>query len=105
MKEQLKNRILSIRPEYSSNSNSMYPLPDEIRLYYQEDDYLIDLSLDINDVLKTEVMKDEEDCELSDADVTFICGYLSGLLHYEIELTKNYYEAERNEQGNYYYYN
>ena len=104
MTEELKNRILSIRPEYSSNSNSMHPLPDEIRLYYQEDDYLIDLSLDIHDVLKTEVIKDEEDYELSNADITFICGYLSGLLHYEIELTKNYYEAERGQQDNYYYY-
>ena len=103
MTEELKNRILSIRPEYSSNSNSMHPLPDEIRLYYQEDDYLIDLSLDIHDVLKTEVIKDEEDYELSNADITFICGYLSGLLHYEIELTKNYYEAERGQQDNYYY--
>ena len=103
MTEELKNRILSIRPEYSSNSNSMHPLPDEIRLYYQEDDYLIDLSLDIHDVLKTEVMKDEDDYELSNADITFICGYLSGLLHYEIELTKNYYEAERGQQDNYYY--
>ena len=105
MTEELKNKILSIRPEYSSNGNSMNPLPDEVLLYYQEDDYLIDLSLDINDVLNTEVMKDEEDYELSNADVTFICGYLSGLLHYEIELTKDYYYAERNEQGNYHYYN
>jgi len=105
MTEELKNKILSIRPEYSSNGNSMNPLPDEVILYYQENDYLIDLSLDINDVLNTEVMKDEEDYELSNADVTFICGYLSGLLHYEIELTKDYYYAERNEQGNYHYYN
>ena len=105
MTEELKNRILSIRPEYLSDSNSMHPLPDEIVLYYQEDDYLIDLSLDINDELRAEVMKDEEYYELSNADVTFICGYLSGLLHYEIELTKDYYYAERNEQGNYHYYN
>ena len=105
MTEELKNKILSIRPEYSSNGNSMNPLPDEVSLYYQEDDYLIYLNLDIHDVLNTDVMKDEEDYELSNADVTFICGYLSGLLHYEIELTKDYYYAERNEQGNYHYYN
>ncbi len=51
MKEQLKDKILSIRPEYSDNGDSTNPLPYEVSLYYQEDDYLIDLTLDVNDAL------------------------------------------------------
>lgn len=104
MKEQLKDKILSIRPEYSTEGFSSNPLPNEVSIYYEGEDYTIDLFLDINEVLRIDILEGEDAYDLSDADVTFICGYLSGLLHYEIELTKNYYEAERNEQGNYYYY-
>lgn len=104
MKEQLKDKILSIRPEYSTEGFSSNPLPNEVSIYYEGEDFTIDLFLDINEVLRIDILEGEDAYDLSDADVTFICGYLSGLLHYEIELTKNYYEAERNEQGNYYYY-
>jgi hypothetical protein len=104
MTEELKDKILSIRPEYSDNGDSTNPLPYEVSLYYQEDDYLIDLTLDVNDVLNAEILINEEDYELSDSDVKFICKYLSGLLDYEIQVTERYYEAERNEQDNYYYY-
>jgi len=100
---ELKDKILSIRPEYSSNSNSMHPLPDEISLYYQEDDYLIDLTLDVNDVLNAEVLKDEEDYELTDSDVNFIYKYLSGLLDEETRLTKQYYQAEGDQQQQTYF--
>lgn len=100
---ELKDKILSIRPEYSSNSNSMNPLPYDVALYYQEDDYLIDFNLDVNDVLNAEVLKDEEDYQLTDSDVNFIYKYLKGLLDEETRLTKQYYQAEGDQQQQTYF--
>ena len=90
MKEQLKDKILSIRPEYSTEGFSSNPLPNEVSIYYEGEDYTIDLFLDINEVLRIEILEGEDVYDLSDADVTFLCGYLSGLLEYQIEITKNY---------------
>jgi len=103
MKEQLKDKILSIRPEYSTEGFSSNPLPNEVSIYYEGEDFTIDLFL-INEVLRLEILEGEDIYDLSDADVTFLCDYLSGLLEYEIQITKNYYEAERGQQDNYYYY-
>ena len=104
MKEQLKDKILSIRPEYSSEGFSSNPLPNEVSIYYEGEDFTIDLFLDINEVLRIDILEGEDVYDLSDADITFLCGYLSGLLEYEIQITKNYYDAERGQQDNYYYY-
>ena len=103
MKEQLKDKILSIRPEYSTEGFSSNPLPNEVSIYYEGEDFTIDLFLDINEVLRIQILEGEDFYDLSDADVTFLCGYLSGLLEYEIQITKNYYDAERGQQDNYYY--
>ena len=104
MKDQLRDKILSIRPEYSTEGFSSNPLPNEVSIYYEGEDFTIDLFLDINEVLRIEILEGEYIYDLSDADVTFLCGYLSGLLEYEIQITKNYYDAERGQQDNYYYY-
>lgn len=104
MKDQLRDKILSIRPEYSTEGFSSNPLPNEVSIYYEGEDFTIDLFLDINEVLRIEILEGEDFYDLSDADVTFLCGYLSGLLEYEIQITKNYYDAERGQQDNYYYY-
>ena len=86
MKEQLKDKILSIRPEYSTEGFSSNPLHNEVSIYYEGEDYTIDLFLDINEVLRIEILEGEDVYDLSDADVTFLCGYLSGLLEYQIEI-------------------
>jgi hypothetical protein len=104
MKEQLKDKILSIRPEYSTEGFSSNPLPNEVSIYYEGEDFTVDLFLDINEVLRIDILELEDAYDLSDADITFLCGYLSGLLEYEIQITKNYYDAERGQQDNYYYY-
>jgi len=104
MKEQLKDKILSIRPEYSTEGFSSNPLPNEVSIYYEGEDYTIDLFLDVNEVLRIDILEGEYEVDLLDEDVEFICSYLSGLLHYEIEITERYYEAERGEQDSYYYY-
>jgi len=102
MKEQLKDKILSIRPEYSTEGFSSNPLPNEVSIYYEGEDFTIDLFLDINEVLRIEILEGEDIYDLSYEDVIFLCGYLSGLLEYEIQITKNYYDAERGQQDNYY---
>jgi hypothetical protein len=104
MKEQLKDKILSIRPEYSTEGFSSNPLPNEVSIYYEGEDFTIDLFLDINEVLRIDILEGEDAYDLSDEDINFLCGYLSGLLEYEIQITKNYYDAERGQQDNYYYY-
>jgi len=104
MKDQLRDKILSIRPQYSTEGFSSNPLPNEVSIYYEGEDFTIDLFLDINEVLRIQILEGEDFYDLSDADVTFLCGYLSGLLEYEIQITKNYYDAERGQQDNYYYY-
>ena len=104
MKEQLKDKILSIRPEYSTEGFSSNPLPNEVSIYYEGEDFTIDLFLDINEVLRIDILEGEDAYDLSDEDITFLCGYLYGLLEYEIQITKNYYDAERGQQDNYYYY-
>ena len=57
MKEQLKDKILSIRPEYSTEGFSSNPLPNEVSIYYEGEDYTIDLFLDINEVLRIEILE------------------------------------------------
>jgi len=104
MKEQLKDKILSIRPEYSTEGFSSNPLPNEVSIYYEGEDFTVELFLDINEVLRIDILELEDAYDLSDADITFLCGYLSGLLEYEIQITKNYYDAERGQQDNDYYY-
>ena len=103
MIQELKDKILSIKPTFSSSSNSTYPLPDEVYVYYQEDDFLVDITLDVNDVLCTDVMVAEEDYNLTDSDINFIFKYAQQLLDDEIKLTKQYYEAERYERQETYF--
>ena len=55
-------------------------------------------------MLRIDILEGEDAYDLSDADITFLCGYLSGLFEYEIQITKNYYDAERGQQDNDYYY-
>jgi hypothetical protein len=54
--------------------------------------------------MRIDILEGEDAYDLSDEDINFLCGYLSGLLEYEIQITKNYYDAERGQQDNYYYY-
>lgn len=103
MTDELKDKILSIKPEYSDNNNTEERLPNQISLYYYEDDYSIDLVLDSNDVITEDIMIGEEWYQTTDKDIRFIYKYLRGLLDYEIELTKDYYYKERFERQDYYY--
>ena len=101
MDSKLKNIIKIIQPEFESE-DSWYneQLPNEVSLYLDTDEHLIDLHLK-DDVLHTNILIEEEEYQLTEEDANFIYKHLNNLLDNEIELTKRYYEEEKFEQNRY----
>ena len=97
----LKNIIKIIQPEFESE-DSWYneQLPNEVSLYLDTDEHLIDLHLK-DDVLHTNIWIEEEEYQLTEEDANFIYKHLNKLLDNEIELTKRYYNEEKFEQNRY----
>ena len=97
----LKNIIKIIQPEFESE-DSWYneQLPNEVSLYLDTDEHLIDLHLK-DDVLHTNIWIEDEEYEVTDEDANFIYKHLNKLLDDEIELTKRYYNEEKYEQNRY----
>lgn len=97
----LKNIIKIIEPEFESE-DSWYneQLPNEVSLYLDTDEHLIDLHLK-DDVLHTNIWIKEDEYEVTDEDAEFIYKHLNNLLDNEIELTKRYYNEEKFEQNRY----
>jgi len=101
MEDKLKNIIKTIQPEFESE-DSWYneQLPNEVSLYLDTDEHLIDLHLK-DDVLNTNIWIEDEEYEVTDEDANFIYKHLNKLLDNEIELTKRYYNEEKYEQNRY----
>ncbi len=101
MDNKLKNIIKIIQPEFESE-DSWYneQLPNEVSLYLDTDEHLIDLHLK-DDVLHTNIWIEDEEYEVTDEDANFIYKHLNKLLDNEIELTKRYYNEEKYEQNRY----
>ena len=101
MHTKLKNIIKIIQPEFDSE-DSWYneQLPNEVSLYLDTDEHLIDLHLK-DDVLNTNIWIEDEEYKVTDEDAEFIYKHLNNLLDNEIELTKRYYEEEKFEQNRY----
>jgi len=101
MDTKLKNIIKIIQPEFESE-DSWYneQLPNEVSLYLDTDEHLIDLHLK-DDVLHTNIWIEDEEYQLTDEDADFIYKHLNKLLDDEIELTKRYYNEEKCEQNKY----
>ena len=101
MDNKLKNIIKTIQPEFESE-DSWYneQLPNEVSLYLDTDEHLIDLHLK-DDVLHTNIWIEDEEYQLTDEDADFIYKHLNKLLDDEIELTKRYYNEEKYEQNRY----
>ena len=101
MDTKLKNIIKIIQPEFESE-DSWYneQLPNEVSLYLDTDEHLIDLHLK-DDVLHTNIWIEDEEYEVTDEDADFIYKHLNKLLDDEIELTKRYYNEEKYEQNKY----
>ena len=100
MDTKLKNIIKIIQPEFESE-DSWYneQLPNEVSLYLDTNEHLIDLHLK-DDVLHTNIWIEDEEYEVTDKDADFIYKHLNKLLDDEIELTKRYYNEEKYEQNN-----
>jgi len=101
MDSKLKNIIKIIQPEFESE-DSWYneQLPNEVTLYLDTDEHLIDLHLK-DDVLHTNIWIGEEEYQLTEEGANFIYKHLNNLLDNEIELTKRYYNEEKYEQNRY----
>lgn len=81
MKTELKNLIQEVKPEFTDTNStiSRYSLPNEVLLYLNNDDYLVDISL-TDGILETELYVGEDEVELSAEDIDWLYNYLEGLL-------------------------
>jgi hypothetical protein len=82
----------TIEPEYKNTDQFINPLPNEVELQLDNEDYLIEVSLK-EGVLKTNFWQGEEKYNASDDDINYIYNYLEQLLAEKIEETKVYYNA------------
>jgi hypothetical protein len=84
--------VKTIEPEYKNTDQFINPLPNEVELQLDNEDYLIEVSLK-EGVLKTNFWQGEENYNASDDDINYIYNYLEQLLAEKIEETKVYYNA------------
>ena len=82
--------VKTIEPDYKNTDQCINPLPNEVELTLDNEDYLIELNLK-DDVLKTNFWQGVEQYKASDDDIDFIYNYLEQLLLNKIEETKVYY--------------
>ena len=89
--------LKTIEPEYKNTDQCINPLPNEVELMLDNEDYLIEVNLK-EDVLKTNFWQGAEIYKASSDEIDFIYNYLEQLLLSKIEETKVYYN-----QNNYNY--
>ena len=89
--------LKTIEPEYKNTDQCINPLPNEVGLMLDNEDYLIEVNLK-EDVLKTNFWQGAEIYKASSDEIDFIYNYLEQLLLSKIEETKVYYN-----QNNYNY--
>jgi hypothetical protein len=82
--------VKTIEPEYKNTDQFINPLPNEVELQLDNEDYLIEVSLK-ESVLETNFWQGEEKYNASDDDINYIYNYLEQLLAEKIEETKVYY--------------
>ncbi len=82
--------VKTIEPEYKNTDQCINPLPNEVELMLDNEDYLIEVNLK-EDVLKTNFWQGEEIYNASSDEIDFIYNYLEQLLTDKIEETKQYY--------------
>ena len=89
--------VKTIEPEYKNTDQCINPLPNEVELMLDNEDYLIEVNLK-EDILKTNFWQGAEIYKASSDEIDFIYNYLEQLLLSKIEETKVYYN-----QNNYNY--
>lgn len=82
--------VKTIEPKYKNTDQCINPLPNEVELQLDNEDYLIEVSLK-EGVLKTNFWQGEEKYNASDDDINYIYNYLEHHLLNKIEETKVYY--------------
>ena len=82
--------IKTIEPEYKNTDQCINPLPNEVELLLDNEDYLIEVNLK-EDVLKTNFWQGVEQYKASSDEIDFIYNHLEQLLLKKIEETKEYY--------------
>ena len=82
--------VKTIEPEYKNTDQFINPLPNEVELQLDNEDYLIEVSLK-EGVLKTNFWQGKKKYNASDDDINYIYNYLEQLLAEKIEETKVYY--------------
>ena len=82
--------VKTIEPEYKNTDQCINPLPNEVELMLDNEDYLIEVNLK-EDVLKTNFWQGAEQYNASSDEIDFIYNYLEQLLTDKIEETKQYY--------------
>ena len=82
--------VKTIEPEYKNTDQCINPLPNEVELMLDNEDYLIEVNLK-EDVLKTNFWQGEEKYNASSDEIDFIYNHLEQLLLSKIEETQEYY--------------
>ena len=82
--------VKTIEPEYKNTDQCINPLPNEVELLLDNEDYLIEVNLK-EDVLKTNFWQGVEQYKASGDEIDFIYNHLEQLLLNKIEETKVYY--------------
>ena len=82
--------VKTIEPEYKNTDQCINPLPNEVELMLDNEDYLIEVNLK-EDVLKTNFWQGEEKYNASSDEIDFIYNHLEQLLLSKIKETKVYY--------------
>jgi len=82
--------LKTIEPEYKNTDQCINPLPNEVELLLDNEDYLIEVNLK-EDVLKTNFWQGVEQYKASSDEIDFIYNHLEQLLLKKIEETKEYY--------------
>ena len=82
--------LKTIEPEYKNTDQCINPLPNEVELLLDNEDYLIEVNLK-EDVLKTNFWQGVEQYKASSDEIDFIYNHLEQLLLKKIEETKKYY--------------
>jgi len=103
MEDKLKNIIIAIQPEFKSEDSwyNKYQLPNEVSLYLDTDEYLIQLNITDDWLHGNIFINGCQRYQLTEEDANFIYNHLNKLLDDEIELTKRYYNEEKYEQNKY----
>jgi hypothetical protein len=93
---ELKSTIKSIEPEFTDTDANIgrISLPNQVALYLNNDDYLIDISL-TDSILEVNIHAGGDEIKPSNEQIKWLYTYLDELLNNQIELTKMYYEYEQ----------